>query len=69
MIGKPLFPMMLNEVKAIALLSHILESCGVRKTARMFGVNKNIVMRYSHLTVQCANAIHDELMTFFLKNH
>ena len=62
--GTPLFRMQLDEEKAISLLSHISESCGVRKTGRLVGVNKNTVMRYSRLAGKHAKALHDELVAF-----
>jgi len=66
--GTPLFRMKLDEDKAIALLSHISESCGVRKTERLVGVNRNTVMRYSRLAGEHAKAIHDELVAFSPQN-
>jgi transposase-like protein len=66
--GTPLFRMKLDEDKAIALLSHICESCGVRKTERLVGVNRNTVMRYSRLAGEHAKAIHDELVAFSPKD-
>jgi LacI family transcriptional regulator len=62
--GTPLFRMQLDEKKAISLLSHISESCGVRKTGRLVGVNKNTVIRYSRLAGEHAGALHDELVAF-----
>ena len=62
--GTPLFRMQLDEEKAVSLLSHISESCGVRKTGRLVGVNKNTVMRYSGLAGKHAKALHDELVAF-----
>jgi len=62
--GTPLFRMKLDEKKAISLLEHISESCGVRKTGRLVGVNRNTVMRYSRLAGEHAMALHDELVAF-----
>jgi len=39
--GAPLFRIRIDEKKAISLLSHICEGCGVRKTERLVGVNRN----------------------------
>ena len=50
--------------KAVSLLDHISESCGVRKTGRLIGVNKNTVMRYSRLAGEHAKMLHDELVSF-----
>jgi len=62
--GTPLFRMKLDQKKAVSLLDHISESCGVRKTGRMIGVNKNTVMRYSRLASEHAKMLHDELVAF-----
>lgn len=62
--GTPLFRMKLDETKAVALLSHLCESCGVRKTERLVGVNRNTVMRYARLAGDHAQALHDELVAF-----
>jgi len=66
--GTPLFRMKLYEKKAISLLEHISEGCGVRKTGRLVGVNRNTVMRYSRLAGEHARAIHDELVAFSPQN-
>jgi LacI family transcriptional regulator len=60
--GTPLFRMKLAEQKAVSLLEHVSESCGVRKTSRLVGVNRNTVMRYSRLAGEHAKALHDELV-------
>jgi len=52
------------EKKAIPLLEHISESCGVRKTERLVGVNRNTVMHYCRLAGKHAKALHDELVAF-----
>ena len=62
--GTSLFRMKLDQKKAVSLLEHISESCGVRKTGRMIGVNKNTVMRYSRLAGEHAKMLHDELVAF-----
>src|SRR3954452_502183 len=45
--GTPLFDTRLSEDKAVAVLQHIAEGCGVRQTARLTGVSKDTVVRYS----------------------
>lgn len=67
--GTPLFQMKLDENKAVSLLEHVSESCGVRKTSRLVGVNKNTVMRYSRLAGEHAKQLHDELVAFSPENH
>lgn len=67
--GTPLFRMKLNEKKAVSLLEHVSESCGVRQTSRLVGVNKNTVMRYSRLAGEHAKQLHDELVALSPKDH
>ena len=62
--GTPLFNARLPEDQAIAILAHIAEGCGVRKTGRLVGVNKDTVVRYSVLAGGHAKALHDELVAF-----
>ena len=67
--GTALFGMRLDEEKAISLLEHVSEGCGVRKTSRLVGVNKNTVMRFSRLAGKHAKALHDELVAFSPQHH
>ena len=67
--GTALFDMRLDEEKAISLLEHVSEGCGVRKTSRLVGVNKNTVMRFSRLAGKHAKALHDELVAFSPQHH
>ena len=62
--GTPLFGAHLAEDKIASVLAHVLEGCGVRKTGRLVGVNKNTVMRYSRLAGEHAHDLHDELVAF-----
>jgi LacI family transcriptional regulator len=62
--GTPLFGAQLPEEKAVAVLSHIAEGVGVRKTGRLVGVNKNTVVRYGLLAGDHAQKLHDELVAF-----
>lgn len=62
--GTPLFGARLPEKDIVSLLAHIDEGCGVRKTSRLVGVNKNTVIRYSVLAGQHAKDLHDELVPF-----
>jgi transposase-like protein len=62
--GTPLFRMKLEKQKAICLFEHISEGCGVHKTKRLVGVNRNTVMYYSRLASEHAKAFHDELVAF-----
>ena len=62
--GTPLFDTRLPEAKVVEVLAHIAEGCGVRKTGRLVGVNKDTVVRYSLLAGQHAQQLHDELVAF-----
>ena len=62
--GTALFRSHLPEEKAESVLNHIREVCGVRKTARLTGVNKDTVVRYSRLEGLHSKNLHDELVAF-----
>lgn len=62
--GTPLFGSKLPEDKAVSLFQHLSERCGVRSTARLIGVNRNTVVRYSRLAGGHAHQLHDELAAF-----
>jgi transposase-like protein len=62
--GTPLFDSRLPEDKALAILEHLAEGCGVRKTGRLVKVNKNTVVRYRLLAGGHARQLHDELVAF-----
>ena len=62
--GTPLFNAHLSEEQVVSVLAHIAEGCGVRKTGRLVGVNKDTVIRYSVLAGGHAQALHDELAAF-----
>src|SRR5437899_845365 len=58
------FQARLPEAKVEAVLAHIGEGCGVRKTGRLVGVNRETVARYSILAGPHAQALHAELVAF-----
>jgi hypothetical protein len=62
--GTPLFGSPLPEDKVVAVLHHLAEGVGVRKTGRLVGVNKNTVVRYGLLAGEHAQQLHDELVAF-----
>ena len=62
--GTPFFQARLADEKALSVLEHVAEGAGVRKTARLVGVNKDTVVRYSLLAGGHAKALHDELVSF-----
>ena len=59
--GTPLFQMHLAPEKAIAVLDHVAEGCGVRGSGRLVGVSKNTVMALVIRGGKHAKALHDEL--------
>jgi hypothetical protein len=62
--GTPLFQARLPAAKVESVLAHIVEGCGVRKTGRLVGVNRETVARYAVLAGTHAQALHDELVAF-----
>lgn len=62
--GPPLFQARLPAAKVEAVLAHIAEGGGVRKTGRLVGVNRETVARYSELAGAHAQALHQELGAF-----
>jgi len=62
--GTPLYRAKLPEDKALSVLQHLQESCGVRQTSRLVGVNKNTVVRLAVVAGQHAQDLHDDLVAF-----
>jgi LacI family transcriptional regulator len=62
--GTPLFDSRLPEDKVVAVLHHLAEGCGVRKTGRLVGVDKDTVVRYCLRAGEHAQQVHDELVAF-----
>ena len=62
--GTPLFDTRLPPEKALALLRHLADGCGVRQTSRLVGVNKNTVLRFGLQAGGHAQQLHDELVAF-----
>ena len=62
--GTPFFNSRLPRQQLVSVLAHITEGCGVRKTSRLTGVNKDTVVRYSLLAGRHAQQLHDELVAF-----
>ncbi len=60
--GTPLFRSHLPEEKAVAILHHLAEGVGVRKTGRLTGVNRGTVASYGRRAGGHAGALHDELV-------
>ena len=62
--GTPLFAACLPEEKAIDLIQHLADRNGVRATARLLGVHRDTVVRYSRAVGEHARQLHDELVAF-----
>jgi len=62
--GTPLYRSVLPPEKAVAVVEHLADRTGVRATARLTGVNRNTVVRYSRLLGDHAQQLHDELVAF-----
>ena len=62
--GTPLFGARLTTTTATAVLAHVAEGIGTRKTARLTGVHPDTVARYTRLASGHAAQLHDELVAF-----
>ena len=62
--GTALYRCKLPEEKALSVLQHLQESCGVRQTSRLVRVNKNTVVRLAVAAGQHAQQLHDEVVAF-----
>jgi len=60
--GTPLFDARLPPEKAVSVLEHVAEGCGVRQTGRLCRVTPNTVARYSRVAGEHAQDVHDELV-------
>ena len=50
--------------KAVSVLDHLKEGCGVRATSRLTGVSRDTVSRYLGKAGDQAKNLHDELVAF-----
>ena len=62
--GTPLYRSSWPPEKALALTEHLADRTGVRATARLVGVHRDTVVRYSRLLGEHAHELHDELVAF-----
>ena len=62
--GTPLSRAHLPEEKAVSILEHLDEGCGVRPTERLVKVHRDTVMRYGRLAGRHASDAHDGLVAF-----
>jgi transposase-like protein len=67
--GTPLFGARLAPTTATAVLAHVAEGVGTRKTARLTGVHPDTVARYIRLAGAHAAELHDELVAFSPRDH
>jgi hypothetical protein len=67
--GPPLFDSRLPDDKALAVLEHLADGCGVRQTSRLTKVGKNTVTRFGLLAGEHARRLHDELAGFSPLDH
>ena len=62
--GTPLFGARLPADQVVAVLAHVAEGVGTRKTARLVGVNRGTVTRLVRAAGEQAQQLHDELVAF-----
>jgi transposase-like protein len=62
--GTPLYRFHLPEEKALAVLEHLDEGCGIRPTGRLVGVHRDTVVRLARAAGQHAHDAHEELVAF-----
>jgi LacI family transcriptional regulator len=62
--GTPFFGARLPDEKVLAVLAHVAEGVGTRKTARLTGVHQDTVTRYIRQAGEQAHQLHDELVAF-----
>jgi transposase-like protein len=62
--GTPLFASRLPTDRVVAILAHVAEGIGTRKTARLSGVHQDTVARYIRQAGDQAQRLHDELVAF-----
>ena len=66
--GTPLYRCHLPEEKALAVLEHLDEGCGVRSTGRLVGVHRDTVVRLARAAGAHAHDAHEELVAFSPSN-
>ena len=62
--GTPLFDTRLSPEMVVAVLAHVAEGTGTRKTARLVGVHRDTITRYIRKAGDHAQQLHDELVAF-----
>jgi transposase-like protein len=66
--GTVWFDSRLPKETAVAILEHVAEGVGMRKTGRLLKVDHDTVSRYTKLAGEHAEALHDELVDFSPKD-
>ena len=66
--GTVYFGARMSEEKIDSVLAHVAEGCGIRKTGRLVGVNRNTVSQYARRAGKHAQEQHDELVAFSPKH-
>lgn len=62
--GTPLFDARLPADTVVAVLAHVAEGIGTRKTARLVGVHRDTVTRYIRRAGGHAHDLHEDLVAF-----
>jgi transposase-like protein len=62
--GTPLYDARLPADKVAAVLAHVAEGVGTRKTSRLVGVHRDTVTRYIRQAGGHARDLHEELVAF-----
>lgn len=62
--GTALYGSRIPTEKAIDVLKHLQDHCGIRQTARLTGVNKDVVNRLALVAGQHAEKVHEEMVAF-----
>ena len=65
--GTIFFDSRLPEEKVVAILEHVVEGNGMRKTGRLVKVDSDTVCRYTRLAGEHAETLHDEKWDFVWK--
>ena len=67
--GTPLFGTRLSPDTVTDILAHVAEGVGTRKTARLVGVHRDTVTRYTRVAGDHAQQRHDDLVAFSPDDH
>ena len=54
----------LPDDKAVSVLDHLREGCGIRATSRLTGISRDTISRYLALAGDQSKNLHDELVAF-----